>query len=93
LSAHALTLLTREECGLCEQMLAELTRLRARHALPPLQLLDLDTQADPELRRRYTLKLPVLLLDGVPIASGRLDAAELLRSLARAERAPGPPAL
>jgi Glutaredoxin-like domain (DUF836) len=93
LSARALTLLTREECGLCEQMLAELARLRAHHALPPLRLLDLDTEADPELQRRYTLKVPVLLLDGVLIASGRLDAGELLRSLARAERAPGPPGL
>ena len=89
----ALTLLTREECGLCEQMLAELTRLRSRHALPALQRLDLDTQAAPELQRRYALKVPVLLLDGVMIASGRLDAGELLAALARAERAPGPPGL
>ena len=93
MSARGLTLLMREQCGLCEQMLAELTRLRAHHALPPLQLLDLDTQADSELKCRYTLKVPVLLLDGVLIASGRLDPGELLRVLARAERAPGPPGL
>ena len=67
--AHTLTLLTRAECGLCEDMLNELQALRARHALPPLRLLDVDS--DPQLQRRYGLKIPVLLL----------DQAELLRAL------------
>jgi hypothetical protein len=39
-SAHTLTLLTRAECGLCEDMLNELQALRARHELPPIRLLD-----------------------------------------------------
>jgi Glutaredoxin-like domain (DUF836) len=77
--APTLTLLTRAECGLCEDMLNELAALRARHALPPLQLLDVDT--DPLLQRRYGLKIPVLLLDQVPVCSTRLDQAELLRAL------------
>jgi hypothetical protein len=76
----ALTLLTRPECGLCEDMRHELEALRRRHALPPLTLLDVDS--DRELQRRYGLKIPVLLLDMVPVCSGRLDQAELLRLLA-----------
>jgi hypothetical protein len=76
-----LTLLTREECGLCEQMLSELHALGQRHALPPVRLLDVDS--DPQLKRRYGLKVPVLLLDDVPVCSVRLDAAELLRALMR----------
>ncbi len=77
--AHSLTLLTRPECGLCEDMLHELEALRAWHVLPPLTLLDVDT--DRELQRRYGLKIPVLLLDQVAVCSGQLDQAELLRAL------------
>ncbi len=76
---HALTLLTRAECGLCEDMLHELQALHARHALPPLRLLDVDS--DRELQRRYGMKIPVLLLDDAPLCSGRLDRQELLRVL------------
>jgi len=78
--AAGLTLLTRPDCGLCEDMLRELDALRARRPLPPLALLDVDS--DPVLQRRYGLKIPVLLLDAVPVCNGRLDAAELLRLLA-----------
>jgi hypothetical protein len=76
---HSLTLLTRPECGLCEDLLREIDLLRARHALPPLTLLDVDS--DRELQRRYGLKIPVLLLDAVPVCSGRLDRDALLRAL------------
>jgi hypothetical protein len=74
-----LTLLTRPECGLCELMLQELDALRAQHPLPPVQLLDVDS--DPELRRRYGLQIPVLLLDRLPVCRGQLDRNELLRAL------------
>jgi len=75
-----LTLLTRPECGLCEEMQHAIDALRAQHALPPVALLDVDS--DRELQRRYGLKIPVLLVDQVPVCSGRLDQAELLRVLA-----------
>jgi hypothetical protein len=77
--AHTLTLLTRAECALCDDMLHELQALRARYALPPIRLLDVDS--DRELQRRYGLKVPVLLLDDAPLCSVRLDRAELLRAL------------
>ena len=76
----ALVLLTRPECGLCEQMRAELAALAARTALPPVRLLDVDS--DAQLRRRYGLKIPVLLLAGIPVCSVRLDEAQLLAALA-----------
>lgn len=81
-SAARLTLLTRPECGLCEAMLAELQSLSRRHPLPGVELLDVDS--DPELQRRYGLKIPVLLLDDSLVCSVRLDAVELLRLLKRA---------
>ncbi len=74
-----LVLLSRPECELCEQMLQQLAVLGRRFALPPVEVLDVDS--DPELQRRYGLKIPVLLIDGVPVCSVRLDAPELLRLL------------
>lgn len=76
---NPLVLLTRPECGLCEAMLQELEGLRARVALPPIELVDVDS--DPELQRRYGLKIPVLMLERVPICSVRLDEQALLRAL------------
>ena len=77
----SLTLLTRVDCGLCQEMQHELRTLAAKSPLPPLAVVDVDS--DPELCRRYGLKVPVLLLDSIPVCSHRLDAAELLRLLAR----------
>jgi hypothetical protein len=77
--APRLTLLGRTNCGLCEHMLEELRKLRTRRELPPLDLVDVD--ADADLGRRYGMKIPVLLLDGVPVCEVRLDVAELERLL------------
>jgi hypothetical protein len=37
--------------------------------------------SDPQLQRRYGLKIPVLLIDHVAICSVRLDREALLRAL------------
>jgi hypothetical protein len=60
-------------------MLQELQALRAEYPLPPIQLVDVDS--DPELQRRYGLKIPVLMIERVPICSVRLDRQELIRAL------------
>jgi len=74
-----LTLLYREECGLCEEMLGELQQLGRRIGLPPIETLDVDS--DPELARRHGLHIPVLLLDGTVVCRTRLDEDELMRLL------------
>jgi Glutaredoxin-like domain (DUF836) len=79
--SHTLVMLTRVDCSLCEEMLGELAALGRHIALPPLQLLDVDVDADPETRRRYGLKVPVLLLAGSLVCSGRLDEAQLRSAL------------
>jgi hypothetical protein len=76
-----LTLLHREDCGLCEEMLSELELLGRTLTLPPLELVDVDS--DPELARRHGLSIPVLLLDGTVVCRHRLDAPELARLLRR----------
>jgi predicted thioredoxin/glutaredoxin len=74
-----LTIVHREECELCDQMVAQLTALGRREVLPPIEVVDVD--ADPDLQRRYGLNVPVLLLDGTVVCRQRLDAPELLRIL------------
>ena len=60
-------------------MLAELAALSASLALPPVEVLDVDS--DAELVRRYGLNVPVLLLDGIVVCRHRLDVPELKRLL------------
>ena len=74
-----LTIVHRQECELCDHMVAELRALGRRQELPPLDVVDVDS--DPELQRRHGLNVPVLLLDGSVVCRNRLDSAELLRIL------------
>jgi hypothetical protein len=69
----------RQDCELCDQMVAELSALGRREALPPLEVVDVD--ADPELQRRHGLTVPVLLLDGTVVCRQHLQPDELLRIL------------
>ncbi len=62
-------------------MLAELQALGRTLSLPPVEVVDVD--ADPVLRRRHGLDVPVLLLDGTVVCRHRLDAGELMRLLRR----------
>jgi hypothetical protein len=77
LAPGRLTLLTREGCELCELFLEDLVRIAERTPLPPLDTRDVDE--DPEWRRRFGHRIPVLLWDGVPVAAGRVDPAEIER--------------
>jgi hypothetical protein len=79
LSEPALLLLTRPECGLCEEFEHELQGLAAEVPLPPWRTVDVDS--DPELARRHGLDIPVLLWGGVKVCAHRLDRPELLRLL------------
>jgi predicted thioredoxin/glutaredoxin len=60
-------------------MVAELSALGRREALPPLEVVDVD--GDPDLQRRHGLQVPVLLLDGTVVCRQRLEPEELLRIL------------
>ena len=74
-----LTVVHRQDCDLCDEMLTELEALGRGIRLPPIDIVDVD--ADPELVRRYGLNVPVLLLDGTVVCRHRLDAEELRRLL------------
>jgi hypothetical protein len=74
-----LVLLTRPDCGLCEDFEQELLALGLELPLPPLHRLDVDS--DPALARRYGLDIPVLLWGDLKVCQHRLDRAELIRLL------------
>lgn len=75
----ALRLLTRPDCGLCEQFEAALLDLSRQRPLPPVLMVDVDS--DPELVRRYGLDIPVLLWGEAKVCQHRLDRGELERLL------------
>ena len=70
---------SRENCPLCDEFVAELTRQLGPFAAR-IDVRDVD--ADPLTKRRYGLKIPVLTVDGSPICHGRLDTAVVARLLA-----------
>jgi predicted thioredoxin/glutaredoxin len=69
----------RHDCALCDEMLAQLEALGRTLALPPIEVVDVDS--DPLLVRRHGLDVPVLLLDGAVVCRHRLDRRELARLL------------
>lgn len=74
-----ITVVHRAGCELCDEMLADLERLGRSLPLPPIEVLDVDS--DPDVQRRYGLHVPVLLIDGTIVCRHRLDAEELARLL------------
>jgi hypothetical protein len=76
-----LVVLSREGCHLCEDMLRALAELERAQAIPPVSIVDVDS--DPVLAQKYGLKVPVLLLDGSVICHYTLNSNELLRLVSR----------
>ena len=79
MSGSRLTVVHRHDCELCDEMLRELQSLGRRYSLPPIDVVDVDS--DPTLQRRHGFDVPVLLLDGTVVCKHRLDADELKRLL------------
>jgi predicted thioredoxin/glutaredoxin len=67
-------LITRQGCHLCDQALGILEEL----SLHP-EVLDVD--ADDELYRLYDFRVPVVLVDGVIVAEGKVDRERLRKAL------------
>lgn len=78
-ASPGLVLYTRQDCGLCDVLLAELEPWLGARGLD-LEIRDVD--ADPLTQRRFGLKVPVLTVDGEIACFGRLDLAAVERLLA-----------
>ncbi|MEX2548885.1 MAG: glutaredoxin family protein [Nitriliruptoraceae bacterium] len=71
---------TRRGCGLCGRA-ADLVAREARRA--EVRIIDVDS--DPELERRYGMRVPVVTIDDVEVAELGLAAGQVRRAL-RARR-------
>ena len=70
-SAPSLTVYSRTYCHLCDDMLAALQPLQARHGFA-LQVIDVDS--DPDLEQRYGELVPLLMHGEHELCRYRLDA-------------------
>ncbi len=75
-----LTLITRHDCHLCEEMAAVIESVRGAVDFE-LEVRDVD--ADAELLAMYSAQVPVLLVDGRKAFKYRVTAAELTQRLRR----------
>lgn len=73
-----LTLITRHDCHLCEEMAAVIEAARARYDFE-LEIRDVDV--DPDLLARYSDQVPVLLVNGRKAFKYRLTERALSRRL------------
>lgn len=71
------TVYTRRGCHLCAQAEAAVTRLARGRA--DVRLLDIDE--DPALTDRFTVRVPVVEVDGVEVAEYQVDVEVLRRAL------------
>jgi len=72
--SKALTLYSRADCPLCEEMAAEVAALIAGTGHP---LHSLDVDADPELKARYGWEVPLLFDGGAEICRHQLNLPAL----------------
>ncbi|HSN73042.1 MAG TPA: glutaredoxin family protein [Steroidobacteraceae bacterium] len=73
-----LTVYSRPECGLCDEMIDALAGLLAGRDWP-IEIVDVDS--DPALAERYGLRIPVLCVDGDFVCAYRLDVDRVRRRL------------
>lgn len=75
-----ITLYTRVECCLCDDVKAVLDEVRATE---PFELEIVDVDRDPAAYALYTNEVPVVAIDGRKAFKFRVTAAELREKLAR----------
>jgi glutaredoxin len=75
-----LTLYTRPDCCLCDDARAMIDRARCEFSF---ELEEVDIASDPALVDRYGERVPVVLLNGLPIFELRVDEHELRGKIAQ----------
>jgi glutaredoxin len=74
---RTVTVYTRRGCHLCEDAIAHVTRVAEGRA--DVELVDVD--GDVDLYERYTVRVPVVAVDGVEIADYQISADQLEAAL------------
>lgn len=75
-----LTLYSRQDCCLCDDMKAAIRQVAAT---TPLELEEIDIDADETLRTRYNDQVPVLFIDGRKAFKYRVTVGQLTSKLGR----------
>lgn len=78
------TVYSRPECSLCDQLIEDLAHLLGPAESARVRIVDI--AQDPELERKYTLRIPVLAADGDFVCAYRLDAERVRDLLGPAPR-------
>lgn len=73
------TVYTRSGCSLCEQFMQELADLLGPARAAQVQVVDID--GNPELVRKYSMRIPVLTADGDFVCAYRLDKDRVVAHL------------
>jgi glutaredoxin len=73
-----LTLYTRPDCHLCNDMKDTVLRVLRQHVF---ELIEVDISRNHMLERQYGRDIPILFIDGTEAARHRIDEMELLRKL------------
>jgi glutaredoxin len=80
LSGHAVTLITRVGCHLCEQAEATLRRLAGELGYAYTEV---DVDGDPALLDEYSDRVPVILIDGREHGYWRVEEQRFRTAIAR----------
>lgn len=75
---RTITVYTRQGCHLCDDAIGVVRRVARGRA--EIALVDID--ADPSLTERYTVRVPVVAVDGVEIAEYQVAPEQLEAALA-----------
>jgi glutaredoxin len=78
-----LTLYSRQDCCLCDEMKAMIRRVSEQI---PIELQEIDIDADAALRAQYNDEVPVLFIDGRKAIKYRATVAELTIKLNQKRR-------
>ena len=76
---HDVVVYSRKGCHLCEVVKETLTSAQGRAAF---KWREVDIDADPELRQKYTDEVPVVFIDGRKAFKYRMDIQDFVRVLA-----------
>jgi glutaredoxin len=79
------TIYSRPDCCLCDEVKQQLVELRRRAGF---ELEQVNIDEDEELRRLYNDQVPVVMIDGRKAFKYRLDPNEFLKKLEAARSSP-----
>jgi predicted thioredoxin/glutaredoxin len=80
--AETVTVYTRVGCHLCDEAIAVVRA--AAEGRAHVELVDID--ADPDLHDRYTVRVPVVAVDGVEIAQYQVAPEQIAQALSPRRR-------